>query len=185
MARGEYLSILGLYRFDSTIFDDMQLPSVIDKDTLVNNILLECAELEVLYPDSDIMKLAITNWSAKRLQAWERIAVVMYEVYDPFINIKRDEVRTITQERDLKGTGQAMGYVNAYETDIPQTRDRTTSNSTDTGTITTTEHFHVEGDSAITDAQDVAEKEFNLRDEYNLYDYIIKDFKNRFCLLVY
>ena len=81
--------------------------------------------------------------------------------------------------------GDTDEYVNAYETDIPQTRDRTTSNSTDTGTITTTEHFHVEGDSAITDAQDVAEKEFNLRDEYNLYDYIIKDFKNRFCLLVY
>ena len=57
--------------------------------------------------------------------------------------------------------------------------------TSDTGTVTTTEHFHVEGDSAITDAQDVAKKEFNLRDEYNLYNYIINDFKNRFCLLVY
>lgn len=185
MARGEYLSILGLYRFDDTIFDNMQLPSVIDKDTLVNNILLECAELEVLYPDSDIMKLAITNWSAKRLQAWERIAVVMYEVYDPFINISRDEVRTITQERNLHGRGDTDEYVNAYETTAQQLRGSNRATTSDTGTITTTEHFHVEGDSAITDAQDVAEKEFNLRDEYNLYNYIINDFKNRFCLLVY
>lgn len=185
MARGDYLSILGLYRFDNTIFDNMQLPDVIDKDTLVNNILLECAELEVLYPDSDIMKLAITNWSAKRLQAWERIAVVMYEVYDPFINIKRDEVRTITQERDLRGRGDTDEYVNAYETTTQQLRGSNRAITSDTGTITTTEHFHVEGDSAITDAQDVAEKEFKIRDEINLYNYIINDFKNRFCLLVY
>lgn len=185
MARGQLLSVLALYNFDSTIFDNMVIPSVLDKDTLIKNILLECAELEVLYPNTDILKDAITTWSQKRLDAWNKIAVVMYEDYDPFINIKRDEVRTITQNRNLRGTSDTNYTVNAYDSTTPQQRDNTSNSSTDTGSVTTTEHFHVEGDSAITDAQDVAMKEFKLRADFNLYNYIINEFKDRFCLLVY
>ena len=55
----------------------------------------------------------------------------------------------------------------------------------DNGNSFVTETFHVEGDSAITDAQDVARKEIELRQKYDLYQFIINDFKNRYCLLVY
>ena len=179
------LSLLGLYNWDTTIFDGLKLPKELDKDELINNLLLELAELTILYTDSDFLKQAISSWSNIRLHTWERIARVLYEDYDPFINIKRDEVRTILQERDLKGTDLSNTSVNAWETEIPQEQNSIDSNRTDTGTIKTTEHFHVEGDSAITDAQDVMEKEIKARVKYYLYRIIIDEFRQRFCLLIY
>ena len=171
------LSVLGLYNWDDTLFDGMKLPDVVDKDDLIHNLLMEVAELTVLYTDSDFMKKAITSWSSIRLHSWNRIAEVLYEDYQPFINIKRDEIRTIIQE----GEGSANTKVNAWETETPQEQ-----NSTDTNSKTkTTETFHVEGDSAITDAQDVLQKEIEARLKYDLYRIIIDEFRQRFCLLIY
>ena len=42
------LSILGLYQWDNTLFDPMIVPAGVDKQAVVNNILMDCAELEVL-----------------------------------------------------------------------------------------------------------------------------------------
>ena len=179
------LSILGLYTYDNTIFDNIVLPSELDKNTLVDNILMEYAELEVLYPDADFMKEAIAKWSNSRLHTWEKMTEVLYEKYDPFINIKRDETRTITQERDLQGTGTGTNKIVAWNDTNFSDRTKNDSTTSETGTITTTEHFHVEGDSAITDAQDVAKKEIDLRRDYDMYNIIKREFKQRFLLMVY
>ena len=56
------LSILGLYRYDPTLFDNFQIPTALDKTVLIDNLLLECAELEVLYPDLDFLKFIIGRW---------------------------------------------------------------------------------------------------------------------------
>ena len=57
------LSILGLYQWDNTLFDPLTVPAGVDKQTVVNNILMDCAELEVLYSNPDTMKTAISIWS--------------------------------------------------------------------------------------------------------------------------
>ena len=185
MATSLNMSVYGLYYYNNDLFDNLQVPEVIDKDTLIANILLECAELTALYPDANMLKEAIGYWSQSRVQAWEKMAIVLYEVYDPFINIKRDETRTITQDRDLKDDGTSTNSVNAWNDTTGVERNKNKTLNLQTGKITTTEHFHVEGDSAITDAQDVARKEFELRDKFNLYSYIVNDFRNKFCLLIY
>ena len=185
MANRVKLSLLGLYNWDNTIFDTMSLPTELNRDYFINNLRMECAELTVLYTDSDFMKKAISSWSSMRLHSWERISSVLYAEYDPFINIKRDEVRTILQERDLKGTGNSNTKVNAWETETPQEQNSVNSNSTDTGTVKTTETFHVERDRAITDAQDVLRKEIDARITYDMYRIIIDEFIKRFCLLIY
>ena len=189
MSRGQFISILGLYNYDSTLFDMMALPDQVDKQTLVNNIVMDLAELTVIYPDPAFMKQAIGMWSERRLGTWERLADVLTEDYDPFINIKRDEHRTITQTRDLKGTadGTSTELTNAYNSGTGTERGKTVNDgtTTDTGTVITDEVYHLEGDSAITDAQDVMKKEVEVRQLYDIYNIIIKEFKNRFCLLVY
>lgn len=183
------LSILGLYRFDPTIFDDMYLPTVItekgNEHLVYEQILLEYAELEVLYPDPAVMKQAISVWSQSRFHVWTRMADVLYEDYDPFINIKRDERREIIQNRDLQSTGEAENKVSAWNDTNYSDRSKTGTSSTDSGTITTVETFHVEGDSAITDAQDVLKKEMEVRITYDLIDIIVREFKDRFLLQIY
>ena len=168
-----WLSLLGLYRYDNTIFDELVVPAEVVKSDLIQNLLVETAELEVIYPDPEIMRQIIGSWSRARINVWNRIALVLYKNYDPFINITRDETRTINT------SGDNTSQVSAWDSDTFTNREKNTGGST------VTETLHVEGDSAITDAQDVARKEVELRSRYELDDYIINDFKNRFCLLVY
>lgn len=231
------LSLWAAYQWDNTLFDGMTIPDELNKSILVNNLLMESAELELIYADVDFLKQAITYWSASRQRAWNTMQKVLYEQYDPFVNIKRDETREIVQNRNLQTkmnrnlkSVEDRDLTNELTNDLQTDNDTTTTTSTaawdsatlidtekqvidgtvtntgtatttDTGTVTTddtgdvttndtgnvitTEHFHVEGDSAITDAQDVAVKEFKLRADYDLYRYIIQDFKKRFCLLIY
>ena len=183
------ISLWAAYQYNKTLFDGLVLPDKLDKTVFIQNLLMESAEHELLYADFDFLKHAITYWSESRLHVWERMQRVLYEEYDPFINIKRDETRQIVQDRDLTTTNNGSNTLNMNawnSTDPVEREQQVVDNTTDnTGTITTTEHFHVEGDSAITDAQDVAVKEFELRAKYDLYRYILNDFKQRFCLLVY
>lgn len=182
-------SLLGLYNFDPDLFSEVVFPDQLDRDDIIDNIVLECAEMEVVYPDADFLKSAMGIWSRSRLLTWQRMADVLTEEYDPFVNIKRDEVRTITETRDLKDTGNGTQteQTNAYNAGTGTERGKTITNTsgTNTGTVKTEEHFHVEGDSAITDAQDVMKKEIEVRSLYDIYKLIITDFKRRFCLLVY
>ena len=56
MIREAWVSILGLYHHDNTVLDGLKVPEGLDRDTVINNILMECAELEILFPDADFMK---------------------------------------------------------------------------------------------------------------------------------
>ena len=184
------ISVLGLYNWDPTLFDEMVMPEytdkngvhfVLDKDTMIDSILIELGELETLFPDAEKMKEIIGIWSRRREPSWSRMYRVLIEDYDPFVNIRRTEHREITQDRDLKGSYK--GKVNGWNS--TEAVDRDSSDTTDSGTIKTTEDYTLEGDSAITDAQDVMKKEIEVRKTYNMYDIIIEEFKRRFCLMVY
>lgn len=91
MGRSATLSPLGLYNWDNTLFDLMQIPEALDKDTLVNNLLAETAELEVLYPNPVVFKNLVGVWSAKQIDIWNRLyATTQYE-YNPIENYNRYE----------------------------------------------------------------------------------------------
>ena len=91
MGRMATLSPLGLYRWDETIFDLMQIPSALDKPTLIDNLLSETAELEVLYPNPVVFKNLVGVWSAKQIDIWNRLyATTQYE-YNPIENYNRYE----------------------------------------------------------------------------------------------
>lgn len=192
MAIGSRVSIIGLYNYDPDIFEDLVLPDQIDKDQFIEYLLMRLAEMPMLYGSATYLKAMIGVWSNNRLHTWERMARVLYEDYDPFINIKRDEERTETVTRDLKTQGEASSNtrndVNTWDLEQQPTTGSNTSDSStvaNTGTITRHETYHLEGDSAITDAQDVARKEMDMRQKYNLINIIVNEFKAEFCLSIY
>ena len=67
--RKAYISILTLLQYDEDLFENLQLPSVLDKDVFINELVAETAELEVIYPDPEIMSQMIGNWSASRIHS--------------------------------------------------------------------------------------------------------------------
>lgn len=114
------LSILGLYDYDPTIFDLMTLPAGIDKDQVRDNILIQGADFEVLYPDPVFMKQAIKRWADKWYFTFERWEKALSIKYDPLYNYDRYEeytdtgTETTSDQRNSTGTSGATssGSVN-------------------------------------------------------------------------
>lgn len=216
MGRQALISILGLYEYDNTIFDDMYLPAEMDRSTTVNNILLECAELEVLLPDPDVMKMAISFWSHAQASVWDKLWESTQFDYNPIWNKDGTitESRDITETRNLKRASDFTDTHNLkLERDYDETNDRSAYNAStyqhvdkkvvnddtsdtgtlrsagsaddtgtvrDAGTITRRET----GNIGVTTTQQMIKEEREI-DQFSMYDYIVRAFKERFCLLVY
>lgn len=100
------LSVMGIYNAYPDIFDNMLLPTQLEplRSEIIDDIMIQTAELEVIYPDNEVLKYTIGTWSKLRLNAWQKIANAMYHEYDPFVNFTRDETRLHTETRNLHGT---------------------------------------------------------------------------------
>jgi hypothetical protein len=96
------LSILGLYNYQPAIFDSLTIPTSVDRETLIDNIIMEAAELELLFPNADILGKLIGNWSKTRLAAWNRMIGALDAEYNPIENTDRYEDHLEDYTRDLK-----------------------------------------------------------------------------------
>lgn len=148
------LTLIGLYNYDSTLFDGLQLPSYFDKQTLINTILLAGGEFGCIYPGVEFMKHAIALWSAKNQRYFERLAVLMQTEYDPLENYNRQESwhdqGTSSNEENSEtsarfnntttgdDTTTTENKVSAFNSSAYENRDRSTSTGHDTETDTGT-----------------------------------------------
>lgn len=194
-----WLSILGLYNYDNSIFNLFVVPDGMDKELIINNILLECAEMEIIYPEPDIMKNAIGLWSNKQLESWERMYKAMQLEYDPIYNYDRFEEwldsNTATTHSNtnsnLNRKGSTKHQVNAFNRGITDSNidsiDNTDTDNTNTNSNNSAigaHSGHMYGNIGVTTSQDMLLSEVNVS-KFIVQDYIIEQFKERFCLLVY
>ena len=101
------LDLITIYNYDNTIFDNLQLPSSMNKDDFINSLLLETAELELLYSRADFLKFAIGAWSKKELSIWEKLDATLHYEYNPIYNTDRTETETVNEEK--RGTSEVSG----------------------------------------------------------------------------
>ena len=101
MPNSATMSVYGLMAHDPDLFDNLVLPASVDGQKVVDNIILECSELEVLYPDWDFMQTAIGIWSNTELPTWEKIAALSELQYNPIENYDRHETETTGRDRNL------------------------------------------------------------------------------------
>ena len=218
MSRQSTVSVLGLYNWDSTLFDLMVVPDGMDKDTIIGNILEETAELEVLYPDPNFMKKSIELWSKKQIDVWKHLYETTKYNYDPIANYDREEsgdrnntdrsvrggsdTHSATGSRTSNGTseGYEAGYdsVPAGTSDGLVKNDKTVVNSTSGNTDSDTfsygqtvdnngsseYHVHAHGNIGVTTTQKLISEERNIA-KMNMYDIIISEFRDRFCVMVW
>ena len=137
---------LTMYQIDDTLFDDMELPKRpftdrgyddlfltgwdLDSDVLINNLLMETAELNVLYTDPNFLKSAITVWSKKELPVWQLMYETLFFQYNPIWNKDGTFKRTAKETRAL-----TSGYTRSVSRSGEQTD--TTSEGTDATTTRT------------------------------------------------
>lgn len=94
------MSILSLYNYDNSIFSDFEVPEGMDKDTTIDNILLECAELSLVYTEPVFMRRAIKQWSDKEQNIWEKLWATENLEYNPIWNVDGTVTEFETIERD-------------------------------------------------------------------------------------
>lgn len=137
MGRGSNLSVIGLYNYSENLFNGLSLPAGMtddDKSVLIDNILFECADLEVLYPSWTFMYRAISSWSKKQLPTWTRIYNLSQAQYDPLENYNRTEAVTETREGEQAHTGNDVVAMSGSDTDTSKTTGSDTHQTTGTDT---------------------------------------------------
>lgn len=215
MSSNMTLSILGLYNYDNTIFDDLSVPEGMNKETLVNNILTECAEFEILYPNSDFMKSAIGTWSTKEFDTWQKLYDVWASDFD--ISNEFDYTRTRTPNISKTKTGTetdtptgsiidsgtvgstTTDSVSAYNSSSFENREQSVVNGTN-GNTRSFNNYQNQTSYNTTDRETGSEtitekghktpvyeliKQASSMAVNNIYDFITESFKDRFCLLIY
>lgn len=177
---------LTMYNLDSSVFDGITLPARpftdrgyedlfltgwdMDKTVFINNLLMETAELNVLYTDPVFFKFAVTEWAKKERPVWQSLYETIFFKYNPIWNKDGTMKHTARETRDLANgltvAGTTGGTVtetsgNTRTTDADEsirrdeTSRRTITEGMD-GTVTETDTPRVE---------DTITKTYNVKDE--------------------
>ena len=162
------MSLLTLYQYNGHLFDWFRLPKGVNKETLVNNLLAETAEFEILYPDPEFLANMISVWSEKELPVWEKLEETLHYEYDPISNYDRHEEST--------NTGESLGKVAGYNA-----TDLVNSSGASTDVKRTARMW---GNIGVTTTQQMIDEQRKIV-KFNMMDYIIERFIQRFCLLIY
>ncbi len=127
MSTIQRLTLIGLYNYDPTLFDSLELPADYDKQTFIDSLLIEHGEKCILYSNPDFMKYSIGAWGRKWALELERIAQALKAEYDPIYNYDRFEEYTDTEGRTLNSKTNS-GHT---AKDTPDYSDTQTNNNTD------------------------------------------------------
>lgn len=188
-----YISLMSLYMYNDHLFDDLQLPDGVIKEVVVSEILAATAELEVIYPDYDVMKQMLHIYSNTRLNSWTRTYKALMAEYNPIWNkdgtIEESTRTDNTGRSDSTTKGQVDGYVTAFNDDAPKQNSRDINNTSGTFTseaqgnqMTTRREY---GNIGVTKSSELVRDEVVLRASYDITHIIAADIKRRFCLMVY
>lgn len=231
------LSILGLYNYDNTIFDGLTLPTVADitneadkvsnpwvpdKAEFISYLMMQAAELELVYASAPVMATMITVWSAAHSYEWKQLYNTMLYKYNPIwnkdglwketrdldgkndrtANLEITDTRTYTNLKDVQ-TGSVEHDVTGFDVNTysPNTRDTmkdvtNTRNGEDKNVqkITGTDKYYTEdngtitreesGNIGVTMTQEMIQRQREIV-QFNLYDYIARQFILQFCIQVY
>lgn len=124
------ISILGMYNYDNTIFDDLELPEGIARDTLLQQIIFDNASLSLYITDPDTLKTAIGFWSRSQTVNWERLALALTEEYNPLHNYDRHEEWTDENEGGESTSGQETSTGRSSGSSSGSGNNTTTGNET-------------------------------------------------------
>ncbi len=214
MSTIQRLTLIGLYNFDNTLFDSLELPAEYDKQTFIDSLLIEHGEKCILYSNPDFMKYSIGAWGRKWALELERIAQALKAEYDPIYNYDRFEEYTDNEGRKLTSTTNAghkatdspdfnvttENTTSAYNSSTYQPENKTTadtkgktqdlaetsnSKTDDAETRNFSHKAHLYGNIGVTTSAAMVSEVVQQRFKYNLYGTAAKLFANDLLIGIY
>lgn len=149
--RSDTLSILGLYNYDNTIFDLLTLPEGLDNQTLIKSICAELSDMELLYPNPEVMKDLIGVWSAGCQYEWQKLYETMQIEYNPIDNYDRTETRTLASQGTGSGTDGGSDRLSTSKSHSAQEQDTGKVMAFNSGTLA--DKNQTTGTSSATDIE--------------------------------
>lgn len=129
------ITLIGMEQYlnpEHSLFEELTLPTGIDKDTLIGAIILRCQEFELLYSNPDFMIQAVKVWGMKNYWTFDRWVKLINKQYDPLYN--KDYHEDISDihygQFNKSGSGSASG-TNSETSDYTRV-DNLANSSTDT-----------------------------------------------------
>ena len=193
-------TLIGAYQYyhnaGGDLFENLQIPTGINKDTLTSNILLQGGEFEVQHGNPIFIHDAIAIWSNAYQETMIRWVNALDIEYAPLENY--DRMEHWTDELDGLGSSQATGTEDnttertksAYDSSSYQPYDKVVSDTDTTDHVSTTvnndsEHNgRVHGNIGVTTSQQMLQQELDLG-YWNLYQRITQLFLQEFVIPVY
>lgn len=188
-----YCSFMSFYMYDNTLFDGCYFPEGAVRDVIISETLATTAELEVIYPDADIMKMMLQVYTRSRIESWQRMYDALMAQYNPIWN----KDGTIEEETHHTNEGQSQsvtnakndGYVTAFNDDAP--KQNTESTATSSGSFDSSAvgdqvlRRREYGNIGVTKSSELVRDEVILRASYDITHIIAAELKKRFCLMIY
>lgn len=188
----------------NNIFEDINIPEGINKDTLITRIMFRCMEFSVMHTDPDFAHYQILNFFDIHYETFSRWIRALEVDYDPLENYNRYEEyhgsgehdnSIVTDEDtriDSEGTDKTdrsafndSGY-EPYDR-LVKTDGSIGSANTDTadaGTYADDHTIHTHGNIGVTTSQQMLESEWEVA-KLNVYTAIADMFCDEFCIMVY
>lgn len=129
------ISILGMYKIAPTIFDDFNPPDGVAKQDVIDNILFECAELEIAYPQPDTLRRMIGVWSASNQYTWRTLLKSTQFEYNPIWN----KDGTVTETETHGGKFERATTENGTDTNTQTGKNTQSADNTNTANSETIE----------------------------------------------
>lgn len=194
------LTLIGFQNYleadGDSLFKQLTLPDGINREILINNILLRGGEFEVLYSNPYFMQDAIGIWSIKSQPTFERWVKALSIKYDPLNNYDRTEEWTETDTGTVSGSSSTESgtdteaKVSAYNSATYQPNNQMAT-SADSSTTDQGSHDNLNvrkgrayGNIGVTTSQQMLEAELNIA-KWNLIDQITDLFLNEFVIPIY
>lgn len=195
------LTLIGMYNFleyqEIDLFQQLTLPDDVDKEVCIQNILLQCDDKELLYPDSAFMIDAIGMWSKKWQRTFQKWVDVLGIEYNPLENYDRQEAwsdSTSTSESNSasasdSATNSNYGDTSAFNvsTYSPESKAEGNTSASSTSQASSNQFEQsghsgrIHGNIGVTTSQQMLLAELDV-DRFNIYEEIALIFMREFVL---
>ena len=174
------------------LFDQVLIPSGIDRDMLIHAILLRAGDFEVLYPNPDFMQDVINSLFKRWYKTFAKWEKALNIEYDPLSNYDRKE-EWIDNSRANTSTSSDSSSdgtlkVSSYDSDLMHDKEKTSGNSqSDIVSKSNADNKRTGrayGNIGVTTSQQMLDAELTIA-RFNLYNQIADIIVRDICIMVY
>lgn len=183
------MTLIGMNNYldaeNDDLFSLMVMPPELDKDLLINYILMECGEFPVLWANPYFVKNMIGVWSSKMLDTFTRSFNALKSEYNPIHNYNRWE----EYDSNASSTGENKESVSAYDAGNDDLRTKGKDEGASSSEMEGSRHvwglLPTNNMGISTTVQRMIQAEIELRTDFNIYEIIKEEFKKEFCVQIY